>query len=82
MMYGYGGWWPMMLMPIVWIVLVGVIVWAIATLSRRPGGDEPRAHRRETPTEILDRRLAAGDIDVETYTKFREVIEKPKGPGS
>jgi putative membrane protein len=72
MMYGYGagGWW-MMLMPLLWIALVAVVVWAVVRLIR-PAGDAGRAEaRRETPLEILDRRYAQGEIDDATYTTAR-----------
>ena len=72
MMYGgWGGWGWMMLMPLLWIALVGVIVWAVVWLAQ-PGrrtspppdyGQSPR----ETPQEILDRRFASGEIDADAY---------------
>jgi len=72
MMYGgWGGWGWMMLMPLLWIALVGVIVWAVVWLAQ-PGrrtspppdyGQSPR----ETPQEILDRRFATGEIDADAY---------------
>jgi putative membrane protein len=75
----------MMLMPLVWIVLVGAIVWAVAALAR-PGdrGSAPTSFgqpRRETPQEILDRRFASGDIDVDAYVQARDRLAG-KAPGS
>lgn len=75
MMYGdWGGWgWMMMmLMPLLWIVLIGVIVWAAVTVANRSGSRSVDQARRETPQEILDRRFASGEIDAETYTASRE----------
>jgi putative membrane protein len=69
MMYGYGWGW-MMLMPLVWIALLGVIIWAVARLVQRPGERTPEP-RRETPQEILDRRYASGEIDADAYTEAR-----------
>ncbi|AXY49205.1 SHOCT domain-containing protein [Rhodococcus ruber] len=76
MMYGNGvGWGWMMLMPLLWIVLIGVIVWAVVSLTRRPtdrtADPRHRAAPRETPREILDRRFASGEIDAEAYTQAR-----------
>lgn len=70
MMYGYGpgGWW-MVLMPLLWIVLIAIIVWAAVRVIQ-PGGGRAEA-RRETPLEILDRRYAKGEIDDTTYTTAR-----------
>lgn len=73
MMYGDGwGWgWMMVLMPLVWIAITAVIVWAVYKVAQRPadpGSDEPR---RDTPREILDRRFAAGEIDTDTYLQAK-----------
>jgi putative membrane protein len=78
MMYGYGsGWGWMMLMPLLWVGLVALIVWAGVRLVQRPGAeqsgdDDGRRERRETPQEILDRRLASGEIDLDAYEQRRE----------
>jgi putative membrane protein len=76
---GAGGW---VLMTVFWIVLVAVVVWAIVRLvpSRSDDGREPRhaaAEPPEAPREILDRRLAGGEIDVETYEKLRSKLSPP-----
>ena len=73
---GAGGW---VLMTVFWIVLVAVIVWAIVRLvpSRTDDVREPRrsaAEPPEKPREILDRRLASGEIDVETYEELRSKL--------
>ncbi len=76
MMYGYGpgaGW--MVLMPLLWVGLLAVIVWAVVRLARGPGdrvaGSGQVPPRQESAQEILDRRLALGEIDVDTYTELR-----------
>ncbi|MET7808816.1 SHOCT domain-containing protein [Micromonospora chersina] len=70
MMYGYGsGWIWMTLMPVVWIALIAVIVWAVARLVQRPADHGRQV--RETPQEILDRRFALGEIDAEEYGRAR-----------
>lgn len=71
MMYGYGpgGWW-MMFMPLLWIALIAVIVWAVVRVILPSGGGRAEA-RRETPLEILDRRYAQGEIDDTAYTTAR-----------
>lgn len=75
MMCGYGGWAWMAFMPLLWIVLIGAVVWAVVRLTRRPSGLEDGHDRgqgsRETPEEILDRRYASGEIDVDAYTEAR-----------
>jgi putative membrane protein len=76
---GAGGWVPM---TVFWIVLVAVTVWAIVRLVSSRTGDvrEPRraaAEPPEAPREILDRRLASGEIDVDTYEELRSKLSSP-----
>lgn len=105
--YGGGmnpaGW---LAMGLLWLVLLGVIVWLVVALlagrhdgTRRmvgpngqpwhgpvaqgpfgpvapgPGG----AGYVESPFEILDRRLAAGEIDVPTYQQLRAALLESRG---
>ncbi|WP_405064829.1 hypothetical protein OG558_23085 [Kribbella sp. NBC_01510] len=68
---GWGWGWMMIVMPLVWIAVTAVIVWAVFKVIQRPanpGSDQPR---RETPQEILDRRFAAGEIDADAYTQAK-----------
>jgi len=63
---GAAGW---ILMTLFWVALVAVIVWAVANLfPSRSGRDEGVPERAE---EILDRRLARGEIDPATYDELR-----------
>lgn len=63
---GAAGW---ILMTVFWVALIGAIVWAVATLSpaRRDGSNVTR----ERPEDILDRRLAQGEIDPAAYDELR-----------
>jgi putative membrane protein len=65
------GWMVLMmfLMVLFWAALIFGIVWLV-----RGGSDSWRAARKESPTEILDRRLAEGAISAEEYHERREVI--------
>lgn len=66
---GVGGWF---LMTMFWLVLIAAIVWAVANLFPGRGPGEPRfTERSERPEEILDRRLASGEIDAATYDELR-----------
>jgi putative membrane protein len=86
MMYGgWGGGWWMMLMPLVWIALIGVIVWAAVRVAAPAGRTSSPADygqpRRETPQEVLDRRFASGEIDADAYTRARDTLAgKRAGP--
>jgi len=75
MMYGddWGsGWgWMMVLMPVLWIALTAVIVWAVLKVARRPADPGSGEPQRETPQEILDRRFASGEIDADAYTQAK-----------
>lgn len=61
----HGLWW------IVWVVLIAVLVYAV---WGRPGRD--RGKPRETPLEVLQRRLAQGEIDIEQYEQRKAVLER------
>ncbi len=57
-------------MSVLWVILIAAVVWAVAALFGR--ADRPGAAAiAERPEEILDRRLASGDIDVDTYEALR-----------
>ncbi len=76
---GAGGW---VLMSLFWVSLLAVAAWAIARIvpsrSREapaPAHSTPLPHQTaEEPVAILDRRLAAGEIDVETYDQLRSKL--------
>jgi putative membrane protein len=72
MMFGYGSWPWMMVMPLLWIGLISAIVWAVVTLAKSPNDRSSGGGQPETPRQILDRRLASGAIDAATYTQTCE----------
>jgi len=64
----HGLWW------VFWVVLIAVIVllaWG------RPGGQ--RRHPRETPHDVLRRRLASGEITTEEYEKRKALLDRDAG---
>lgn len=61
----HGLWW------ILWVVLVGVLVYAF---WGRPF--ERRRGPRETPHEVLRRRLASGAIDVQEYEQRMALLDR------
>ena len=80
----YGGWgmmWPgmmagfgwMWLMPILWIVFVGLIIWAIVAAVRTSheskGSDSSKA---ESALEMLKKRYARGEISKEEYEEKKK----------
>ncbi|MFD1660416.1 SHOCT domain-containing protein [Streptomyces caeni] len=80
MMYWNGGGWAWMaFMPLLWIVLIALAVWAVVRLTHHTAPRDGGTHRgpapretRETPEEILDRRFASGEIDADTYAEARK----------
>ena len=72
--YGMGtaGW---LLMALFWIALIALVVFALVRLlpARPEPAPEPREPREE-PREILRRRLASGEIDVDTYEQLRAKV--------
>lgn len=84
-MYWDGGWAWMAFMPLVWIVSMGLLVWAVVRLTQNPADrgtyrDHVESYR-ETPEEILDRRFASGEIDADAYAAARERLAARR-PGS
>ena len=70
---GAGGW---VLMAFFWIAVVALIVWLVARLTPASAGSSVATpERSETPREILDRRLASGEVDPETYEQLLEQLD-------
>lgn len=58
------------------ITILGAIVWAMVhATSRSSQGAGTRPASSQSAGEILDARLARGDVTVEEYKKLRETIE-------
>lgn len=57
-------WW------IFWLVLIVVVVWVVGSAWR------PGSRARETPLEVLQRRLATGEITPEAYEKAKALLER------
>ena len=64
----------MLVMVLFWAAIILGIVWLA-----RGAFDGSRGGRRETPTEILERRFAEGAISAEDYNERREVIANSSG---
>ncbi|HEY8721717.1 SHOCT domain-containing protein [Pengzhenrongella sp.] len=75
---GAGGW---VLMGLFWIALIALIIWLVVRLlpSTSRGGSTPTQGAQDSPLEILDRRLARGEIDLETYQVHRAALIAARG---
>lgn len=60
-------------MGLFWLVLLGLIVWLVIRLLPG-GGDEPTRSTGESAAEILDRRMASGEIDIEAWQAQRAAL--------
>jgi putative membrane protein len=69
---GWGGW---LLMSLGMVAFWGFIIWAIVALVRG-GSSKPQQPEQETeqPLDILQRRLARGEISVEEYEELRDAL--------
>jgi putative membrane protein len=76
------GWGGMIGMILFWIVLIAAIVWAVSRLL--PGRQAPSSSSvpgQEKPEDILDRRYARGEIDLETYQAQRAALASARNDG-
>jgi putative membrane protein len=69
-----GGWiFSILGMVVVMVLLVAAIVWIVSELGeRRPGTQPPPSL---SAREILDQRLARGEITTEQYDQLREKLD-------
>jgi putative membrane protein len=74
-MGGGSGWW--ILMAITMVVFWGGIIWFAVTLIRRPNHTSNNVTRK-TAQEILDKRLARGEIELDDYRQRLEALRSPK----
>ena len=66
---GAGGW---LLITVLLVTLIGFAVLAVIKLFPGRADADPQ---RELPEEILDRRLACGEIDEKTYDALRQKLD-------
>lgn len=63
--YGGGMGWMMITSSVLGLALIGLVVWAIVRLTST--GQQQDRSARSSARDILDRRFASGDLDVESY---------------
>lgn len=71
----YRGWWGGGWWWIWWIVWILIVVWAFAWWA--PWGADHRAARL-TPLEVLQHRLARGEITPEEYERRRALLDRDR----
>jgi putative membrane protein len=70
MMTGFGWMW---LMPIFWVIFLGLIIWAIVAAVRR--SDESKrsgSSKADSALEMLKKRYARGEISKEEYEEKKK----------
>jgi len=60
-------------MGVFWLILLGLIVWLVVRLLPGSGGGTSR-NTGESALEVLDRRLASGQIDLEPWQAQRAAL--------
>lgn len=65
----------MVLMALMWLTIIGLGIWFLTWITRRDQYRGPVTEKADTPRQILDRRFASGEIDAETYSQARKLIE-------
>lgn len=78
MMGWYGGGWDggwMVVMMLGWVALLGFGVWAVVALTRTRQTPPADRSGRESAVDLLDRRLAAGEITPDEYLAVRSVLD-------
>jgi len=65
--YGFFGGWMM----IVWIIIIGLIVWGVIALTRH-AGKGPGDGERRNPLDIARERYAKGEITREEFERIKK----------
>jgi putative membrane protein len=60
-----------------WFILLGLIVWLLVRVL--PNSGAATRSTGQSPLEILDRRLASGEIDLETWRAHRAALLGTQG---
>jgi putative membrane protein len=76
---GWGTGWGIAMMVAMLLFLALVIVgavWLIRYLIRESEGSRPEHRAQASAVEVLERRFAEGEIDIDEYRERRSVLER------
>ena len=65
-------------MPVFWILVLGLIIWAVVAAVRpsvSSGGSDSVSSRADSALEVLKRRYARGEIDKKEYEEKKKDLE-------
>ncbi len=69
------GWWMLfggMGMMVFWAVIIGLVVWSV---TRVAGGREERGEQSQSPIDIVERRLARGEISKDEFEDLKRALQ-------
>jgi putative membrane protein len=69
-MMGFGGW-----IILMWLVIIGLIVWGIIALTRRVGSKSGPGEK-EDPLEIAKKRYAKGEISKKEFEQIKKDLKE------
>ena len=75
--WGHGALWFGIAHLLFWALLIGAVVY-VATRLIRNSNSSSQISSKESPLEILDRRLAQGEVSKDDYIVARELLESNK----
>jgi len=61
-------------MGVFWLILLGLIVWLVVRLLPDSSGNSPARSRGDSALDILDRRLANGQLDLPSWQAQRAAL--------
>lgn len=75
---GGGAW---IFMGLFWVILIAAIIWLVVRLlpSSSHSGATTAAPHQESPLDVLDRRFASGELDLETFQAQRAALIAARG---
>lgn len=68
--FGFGG-----IGMVLWVVVIVAAIWWIAQAATKQQATGPKTPQSKTARELLDERLARGDVTVEQYRELRKALE-------
>jgi putative membrane protein len=60
---------------IIFVLIAGGIYWFVSALSGRTSGEQPQPAGEGSAREILDKRLARGELTIEQYKQLRDTLD-------
>lgn len=84
-MHGVGwGWW--LIMSVGMVAFWGLVIFGVVALARGGLGQSQEERRAEPPREsaldVLDRRVASGDLSIEEYEERRAAVQGEERTGA